>query len=167
MWPAMRSSQCREQSKQTRLGHGFYETHRLRTEAIAATAKAVADFAAMAREAQAVSIRVIATSAAREAVNREELTAAIEQASGLKVEVISGEQEAEWGFQGVTTDPQLARAPLLLMDVGGGSTQFVFGRDGRALCRHSFPLGHRCGCWRPFPAATRPNRPNWPPAASG
>ena len=130
-----------EQSKQTRLGHGFYETHRLKPEAIAATATAVADFAAMAREAQAASIRVIATSAAREAVNREELTAAIEQAAGLKVEVISGEQEAELGFQGVTTDPQLAQAPLLLMDVGGGSAQFIFGQDGRAHFRHSFPLG--------------------------
>jgi exopolyphosphatase/guanosine-5'-triphosphate,3'-diphosphate pyrophosphatase len=130
-----------EQSKQTRLGHGFYETHRLKPEAIAATAKAVADFAATARQAQAVSIGVIATSAAREALNREELTAAIEQASALKVEVISGEQEAEWGFLGVTTDPQLARAPLLLMDVGGGSTQFVFGADGQTLFRHSFPLG--------------------------
>ena len=131
----------REQSKQTRLGQGFYETHRLKPEAIDATAKAVAAFAAMAREAQAVAIRVIATSAAREAVNREELTAAIEQASGLKVEVISGEQEAAWGFAGVTTDPQLAQAPLLLLDVGGGSTQLVFGRSGHNLLRHSFPLG--------------------------
>jgi len=130
-----------EQSKQTRLGHGFYETHRLKPEAIAATAAAVADFAAMARQAQAASIRVIATSAAREAVNREELTAAIEHAAGLKVEVISGEREADWGFQGVTTDPQLAQAALLLMDVGGGSTQFTLGREGHTRFRHSFPLG--------------------------
>ena len=130
-----------EQSKQTRLGHGFYETHRLRPEAIAATASALADFAAAARAAQAVSIRVFATSAAREAVNREELTAAIERASGLKVEIISGDQEADWGFQGVTTDPDLAQTPLLLMDVGGGSAQFILGQDGRKLARHSFPLG--------------------------
>jgi exopolyphosphatase/guanosine-5'-triphosphate,3'-diphosphate pyrophosphatase len=130
-----------EQSKQTRLGHGFYETRRLQPEAIAATANAVAAFAAMAREAQAVSIRVLATSAAREAVNREELIAAIERAAGLKVEVLSGEQEAELGFQGVTTDPQLAQAPLLLMDVGGGSAQFIFGRAGHTHFRHSFPLG--------------------------
>jgi exopolyphosphatase/guanosine-5'-triphosphate,3'-diphosphate pyrophosphatase len=130
-----------EQSKQTRLGHGFYETHRLQPEAIAATATAVAAFGDMAREAHAVSIRVIATSAAREAVNREELTAAIEHAAGLKVEVISGDQEADWGFQGVTTDPQLAQAPLLLMDVGGGSTQFTLGHDGHTRFRHSFPLG--------------------------
>src|ERR1017187_2308535 len=125
-----------EQSKQTRLGHGFYETHRLQPEAIAATAAAVAGFAALARECQSVSIRVIATSAAREAVNREELTAAIEQAAGVKVEVISGDQEAELGFQGVTTDPQLAQAPLLLMDVGGGSAQFIVGMAGRTPCRH-------------------------------
>jgi exopolyphosphatase/guanosine-5'-triphosphate,3'-diphosphate pyrophosphatase len=130
-----------EQSQQTRLGHGFYETHRLRADAIAATATAVASFAALAREAQAVSIRVLATSAAREAVNREELTSAIEQAAGLRVEVISGDQEAELGFRGVTTDPQLAPAPLLLMDVGGGSAQFTFGRGGAVRFRHSFPLG--------------------------
>jgi exopolyphosphatase / guanosine-5'-triphosphate,3'-diphosphate pyrophosphatase len=130
-----------EQSKQTRLGHGFYDTRTLKPEAIAATATAVAAFATQAREAQAVSVRVIATSAAREALNREELTAALEQAAGLKVEVISGEQEAEWGFQGVTTDPQLAQMTLLLMDVGGGSAQFTFGGKGRELIRRSFPLG--------------------------
>ncbi len=113
----------------------------LKPEAIAATAAAVASFAAMAREAQAVSIRVIATSAAREAVNREDLTAAIEHASGLEVEVISGEQEAELGFQGVTTDPELAQTPILLMDVGGGSAQFTLGRSGCKQVRHSFPLG--------------------------
>ncbi len=130
-----------EQSKQTRLGRGFYETHHLQAEAIAATASAVAEFAAAAREAKAVSIRVIATSAAREAANRDELTTAIERASGLKVEVISGNQEADLGFQGVTTDPRLAQAPLLVMDVGGGSTQFVFGSGGKRLCRQSFALG--------------------------
>ncbi len=130
-----------EQSKQTRLGHGFYETHRLQAEAITATATAVATFGTIALAAQAVSLRVIATSAAREATNREELIAAIERAAGLKVEVISGDQEADWGFQGVTTDPQLAQAPLLLMDVGGGSTQFTLGREGHTHFRHSFPIG--------------------------
>jgi len=130
-----------EQSKQTRLGHGFYDTRTLRPEAIAATVAAVAAFGNEAREAQAVSVRVIATSAAREAVNCGELAAGIQQVAGLKVEVISGEQEAEWGFRGVTTDPQLARMTLLLMDVGGGSAQFTFGGKGRELVRNSVPLG--------------------------
>src|SRR6266576_126801 len=67
-----------EESKQTRLGQAFYETHRLQPGAIAATAKAVAQFAGLARKHQAANIRVIATSAARDAVNPEALTSAIE-----------------------------------------------------------------------------------------
>ena len=87
-----------EESKQTRLGRGFYNSHRLQPEPIANTAKAVAVFASKARDLGASSIRVIATSAARDAVNAAELVSAIEQASELKVEIISGEQEAEWAF---------------------------------------------------------------------
>src|SRR5438105_3533337 len=101
-----------EESKQTRLGRGFYETHRLQSDAITMTATAAAKFADAARAQNANSIRVIATSAARDAVNPRDLTDAIEQASGLKVEIISGEQEADWVFQGVTTDPALAKIPL-------------------------------------------------------
>src|SRR5437867_4176704 len=130
-----------EDSKQTRLGRGFYETHRLQPEAIGATAKAVARFAEMARERQAASIRVIATSAARDAVNPEELISTIEQAAGLKVEIISGDQEADWVFQGVTTDAVLAEQPLLLLDVGGGSTEFILGQGEHKQFSHSFPLG--------------------------
>jgi exopolyphosphatase/guanosine-5'-triphosphate,3'-diphosphate pyrophosphatase len=130
-----------EDSKQTRLGRGFYATHLLQREAIGTSAAAVAKFAEMARRQQAVSIRVIATSAARDAVNHEELTAAIEKASGLKVEIISGEQEADWVFQGVTTDPALKQRPLLLLDVGGGSTEFILGQGDHKHFRQSFPLG--------------------------
>jgi len=130
-----------EQSEQTRLGAGFYETHRLQPQAIAHSARAVASFAAKARELQAVSTRVIATSAARDAVNPADLTSAIEQASGLKVEIISGEQEADWVFRGVTTTPELAARPLLLLDVGGGSTEFILGRGGDKHFAKSYPLG--------------------------
>src|SRR6266850_1479980 len=130
-----------EDSKQTRLGRGFYETHRLQPEAIAATAKAVAKFADAARELRAASIRVIATSAARDAVNPQDLASAIQQACGLNVEIISGELEADLVFQGVTTDPALAREPLLLLDVGGGSTEFILGQGEQKHFRQSFPLG--------------------------
>ena len=130
-----------EESKQTRLGRGFYETRRLQPEPIAKTAKAVRTFAEMARELKAASVRIIATSAARDAVNPEELISAIEAASALKVEIISGEKEAEWAFQGVTTDPELARQPLLLLDVGGGSTEFILGQGEHKHFQESFPLG--------------------------
>jgi exopolyphosphatase/guanosine-5'-triphosphate,3'-diphosphate pyrophosphatase len=59
----------------------------------------------------------------------------------LKTEIISGAREAEWVFQGVTTDPELARHPLLLLDVGGGSTEFIVGGGGKKHFGHSFPLG--------------------------
>jgi exopolyphosphatase/guanosine-5'-triphosphate,3'-diphosphate pyrophosphatase len=130
-----------EGSIQTRLGQGFYETHRLQPEPIAQTAEAVAVFAETARRHEAAAIRVIATSAARDAANPADLLKAVEAASGLKVEIISGEQEAEWAFQGVTTDPKLARQHLLLLDVGGGSTEFILGRGGHKHFAQSFPLG--------------------------
>ena len=130
-----------EESRQTRLGRGFYETHRLQLEPIAYSANAVADFAGTARQHGARSIRVIATSAARDAVNPEDLISAIEAASGLKVEIISGGQEAGLAFQGVTTDPELAQTSLLLLDVGGGSTQFILGRGERTHFAHSFQFG--------------------------
>jgi exopolyphosphatase/guanosine-5'-triphosphate,3'-diphosphate pyrophosphatase len=130
-----------EDSKQTRLGQGFYETHRLQAEPIAKTAKAVKTFAEKARELKAASIRIIATSAARDAVNPGDLISAIETASGLKVEIISGEQEADWAFHGVTTDPALATQPLLLLDVGGGSTEFILGQGEHKHFQESFPLG--------------------------
>lgn len=130
-----------EDSEQTRLGAGFYQTRRLQSGPIADTARAVTMFAARARELNAVATRVIATSAARDAVNAGELTSAIEQASGLKTEIISGAQEADWAFRGVTTDPELGREPLLLLDVGGGSTEFIFGQGGERYFCQSFDLG--------------------------
>ena len=131
----------REESRQTRLGRGFYKHHRLQESAVAATAQAVADFAATATREQAASLRVFATSAAREAVNAPELLSAIEAASGVKAHIISGEQEAEWVFQGVTTNPQLAKEPLLLVEVGGGSTEFILGGGGHRQFQRSVPLG--------------------------
>ena len=130
-----------EESQQTRLGRGFYETHRLHANAIAATAKAAAEFMATARAREAKSVRIVATSAAREAVNAAELTSALEAATGVKPEIISGDQEAELGFRGVRTDPQLAHEPLLLLDVGGGSTEIILGRGEHRDYQQSFALG--------------------------
>lgn len=130
-----------EESRQTRLGHGFYDTHRLQPESVARTAEAVWEFSEIAREKNAAVIRVIATSAARDSVNPQDLTTAIERACGLKTEIITGAREAEWVYQGVATDAALARRPMLLLDVGGGSTEFILGHGNRKHFAHSFPLG--------------------------
>jgi len=130
-----------EESRQTRLGQGFYETHRLQPESIARTAEAVWEFGEIAREKNAATIRVIATSAARDAVNPADLTGAIERACGFKTEIISGEQEAEWAFAGAATESSIAQHPLLLLDVGGGSTEFILGHGDKKHFAQSFPLG--------------------------
>jgi len=130
-----------ERSEQTRLGRGFYDAHRLQPAAIESTARAVAQFAAEARVGSAARIRVIATSAARDATNAGELTQAIAHQAGLPTEIISGEQEAEWVFQGVASDASFGQQRLLLLDVGGGSTEFILGERGHHVFRQSFPLG--------------------------
>lgn len=130
-----------EAAEQTRLGRGFYETHLLQPDAISDTAKAVAAFAIRARSLGAAHVRVFATSAARDAKNPDALREAVKHASGLDVEIISGEQEAEWAFRGVTSDPRLAHEPILLLDAGGGSTEFILGQGEHKHFRQSFPLG--------------------------
>jgi exopolyphosphatase / guanosine-5'-triphosphate,3'-diphosphate pyrophosphatase len=86
-------------------------------------------------------LRAVATSAARDARNADELLAAVRRAAGLRVEVISGEQEAEWVYRGVTSGRELHGIPLLILDVGGGSTEFILGDHGHHSFRQSFPLG--------------------------
>ena len=130
-----------ERSEQTRLGSGFYQTHRLQSAPVERTARAVARFAAEAAQFGPERIRVIATSAARDALNPEDLLAAVRLAAGLRVEILAGEQEADWVFRGVLTDPAFAGQPLLIVDVGGGSSEFILGDGQHQKFRHSFPLG--------------------------
>jgi len=130
-----------ERSEQTRLGAGFYDTHVLQAVTIARTASAVARFVAIARDFDTTAIRVIATSAARDAKNPQDLTEAVRRACGQRVEIISGDQEAEWVYRGVTTDERFHDQPLLILDVGGGSTEFVLGDHDRHTFRQSFHLG--------------------------
>lgn len=130
-----------ERSEQTRLGAGFYDTHVLQPVTIARTASAVARFVAMARDLEAGFVRVIATSAARDAKNPHDLTEAVRRASGQRVEIISGDQEAEWVYRGVTTDERLHGRRVLILDVGGGSTELVLGNHDHHSFRQSFHLG--------------------------
>jgi exopolyphosphatase/guanosine-5'-triphosphate,3'-diphosphate pyrophosphatase len=130
-----------EVSKQTRLGAGFYLTRRLQRPAMALTADAVAEFSSSAAKLGAGPVRVIATSAARDAINVTELSDAIRGRCGLEMEVLSGDKEADWVFRGVTSNTALARSPVLVLDVGGGSTEFIVGDNGVPQFRSSYSLG--------------------------
>jgi exopolyphosphatase/guanosine-5'-triphosphate,3'-diphosphate pyrophosphatase len=128
-------------SRQTRLGQGAFRRKRLQPEAIARTAAAVADLAAQAAALQPVRIRVLATGVAREARNGGRLVQAIGRAAGLSVEIASGDQEARLVFQGVTSDRTFASWPLLIVDVGGGSTEWIVGEGGFLYFTASTSLG--------------------------
>jgi len=130
-----------EESITTRLGAGFYETRRLGKEAMAKTAAAAASYAAKAKELGASSVRIIGTSAARDARNGAQLAEAIRQESGLAMRILSGKEEAEWAFRGVASDPRLARWPALVLDVGGGSTEFILSEKGIPRFSHSYEVG--------------------------
>ena len=130
-----------ERSVQTRLGQGFYKDHYLLPEPMAETVRTVSGFAEEARAQGAAAIRILATSAARDAKNAGDLMTAVRDACGLDLEVISGEQEADWAFRAVTSDPRLTGRPVLILDVGGGSTEFILGRDQDQEFRRSFQLG--------------------------
>jgi exopolyphosphatase / guanosine-5'-triphosphate,3'-diphosphate pyrophosphatase len=130
-----------EGSKQTRLGAGFYSTRRLQRPAIALTAEAVAEFSRNAAQLGAAPPRVIATSAARDALNVDELAEAIRLGCGLKIEVLSGDKEADWVFRGVTTNPKLAQSPVVVLDIGGGSSEIIVGDNAVPQFRSSYGLG--------------------------
>jgi exopolyphosphatase/guanosine-5'-triphosphate,3'-diphosphate pyrophosphatase len=131
-----------ERGNQTRLGEGFFATRRLQPAAIARTADAVAAFLEEAKAHGPVRLRIVATAAAREAENRSDLLDALQAvAAEIQVEVITGQREAELAFRGVCSAPALATCPILVADVGGGSTELILGDAGQRRFSRSFPLG--------------------------
>ncbi|MET9466995.1 Ppx/GppA phosphatase family protein [Streptomyces sp. NPDC006544] len=115
-----------------RLGQGVDKTGRLAPEALARTFAACREYAAVIKELGAERVRFVATSASRDAENRDEFVQGVLDILGVEPEVISGDQEAEFSFSGATKEltgrTDLER-PFLVVDIGGGSTEFVVGDD--------------------------------------
>ncbi|MEU6194547.1 Ppx/GppA phosphatase family protein [Streptomyces sp. NPDC047061] len=115
-----------------RLGQGVDRTGRLAPEALARTFAACREYAAVIKEYGAERLRFVATSASRDAENRDEFVRGVLDILGVEPEVISGDQEAEFSFTGATREltgrDDLAK-PFLVVDIGGGSTEFVVGDE--------------------------------------
>ena len=135
-----------------RLGQGVDATGRLAPEALARTLGALAQYARAIGEAGATATRMVATSATRDASNAAEFTAGVVRILGIEPEVISGAQEARLSFTGATAElaapgRQAGLAPpYLVVDIGGGSTEFVVGSaaaagDGGGLRAVSTDIG--------------------------
>ncbi|MEU1556302.1 Ppx/GppA phosphatase family protein [Streptomyces scabiei] len=115
-----------------RLGQGVDRTGRLAPEALERTFAACREYAALIKELGAERVRFVATSASRDAENRDEFVRGVFDILGVEPEVISGDREAEFSFTGATkelTGRTDLTTPYLVVDIGGGSTEFVVGDD--------------------------------------
>jgi exopolyphosphatase / guanosine-5'-triphosphate,3'-diphosphate pyrophosphatase len=119
-----------------RLGQGVDRTGRLAPQALARTAGVLRDYADVIAATAARSVRMVATSATRDASNTAEFTRQVKEILGVAPEVLTGREEAALSFTGATAelaaagDPAHFRAPYLVADIGGGSTEFVLGKPG-------------------------------------
>lgn len=115
-----------------RLGQGVDRTGRLATEALERTFDACRDYAKTIGELGAERVRFVATSASRDAENRDVFRAGVREILGVEPEVVSGDEEATLSFTGATRElagTGAVETPYLVVDIGGGSTEFVLGTD--------------------------------------
>ena len=110
-----------------RLGQGVDQTGQFHPDAITRTLAAVDKFAAEIAKRGVEKIRFCATSATRDATNRHLFVDGVRERLGIELEVITGDEEAALSFAGAIKDLDPSNGPFLVVDIGGGSTEFVFG----------------------------------------
>ncbi|MET0765567.1 MAG: Ppx/GppA phosphatase family protein [Blastococcus sp.] len=133
-----------------RLGEGVDATGRLAPQAIERTRVALTEYAAAARDLGAVDVRMVATSASRDAANRTDFEDMVRATLGRLPDVVTGQEEAELSFLGATASLDAAarahgaqppRPPFLVVDIGGGSTEFVLGDVDGVHAARSVDIG--------------------------
>src|SRR5205814_7900376 len=130
-----------ESQRVTRLGEGQARAGRLVEAAMRRTIETVTEFVAAAERAGASDVTIVATSAVRDAANRGEFVTRVESATRRGVRVVSGEEEARLALGAVTASLPHLGAAFVLVDVGGGSTEFVVSHHGDARLAVSLRLG--------------------------
>jgi exopolyphosphatase/guanosine-5'-triphosphate,3'-diphosphate pyrophosphatase len=125
-----------------RLGQGVDATGELAPEALGRTFAAAADYAELIRRHGAEKVRFVATSATRDAKNRQVFVDGIRELLGVEPEVITGDEEAALSFAGASSVlPSRGQDPVLVVDLGGGSTEFVLGNADGVLAARSVDVG--------------------------
>lgn len=124
-----------------RLGQGMAGGKGLSQDAIDRASKAVARFAAKARELKVDSIRAVATAAVRESKNADVFLKLVRERANLDVDVIHADEEARLGFRGAAASIDLFEGRVAVLDIGGGSAQLTIAKDGVLVASESGPLG--------------------------
>src|SRR5262245_51432282 len=138
---AHRLVEVHEDREVTRLGESVFQSGFLSPEAIALTVKVLRRFHRAAQRAGADSVRVVATSALRDARNSQAFLEWVRSATGWRVEIVSGIEEARLIHLGLVSDPRIDRAPTLMLDLGGGSCELTVSQGGHIRDAVSLPLG--------------------------
>ena len=135
-------SDVHREMRVVRLGQGVDATGMLAPEALERTFAATEDYAALIRQHGVECVRFVATSATRDAGNRAVFVDGIKARLGVEPEVVSGAEEAGLSFAGATSVlPTLAGELVLVIDLGGGSTEFVVGDSGGVKAAISTDMG--------------------------
>jgi exopolyphosphatase/guanosine-5'-triphosphate,3'-diphosphate pyrophosphatase len=113
----------------TRLGQGIGASGRLAPEAVERTLDCLRGYREILDRHAVERVRVAATSASRDAANRDEFFDAVEGIVGTRPELLSGDEEGRVSFLGATGDLDHGDGPFLIVDIGGGSTEFIVGTD--------------------------------------
>lgn len=126
-----------------RLGQGVDKTGRFAEEALERTFAAVDNYAGLCREHDVESVRFAATSAARDASNRDEFVREIVRRIGVEPQILTGEEEASTSFNGAVSAVSAdVKSPVIAVDLGGGSTEIALGeKDGTILGAFSMDVG--------------------------
>lgn len=128
--------------KVVRLGQGVDATGRLADDALERTFAATEEYADLIRRHRAGAVRFVATSATRDAENRQVFVDGVRDRLGVEPEVISGDEEAALSFAGAASVlPEDSPVPVLVVDLGGGSTEFVLGDRTGVRAARSVDIG--------------------------
>ena len=119
----------------TGLGRGLSASGQLSKEGISRVLEAIEEFNLLIAQHEVETIRAVTTSAARDARNRDDFIGAASTSLSHPLELLSGEEEARYGFLGATADLDRMAAPFLVVDIGGGSTEFSYGTDVAEMYR--------------------------------
>ena len=130
-----------QQERIVRLGEGVDENRTLKEVAIARTVRAVEDYVAAAKQFGATEFVITGTSAIRDAMNRNRLIDQINKRFAMEMRVLSGEEEARLTYFGALSNKQHLDGEIILFDIGGGSTECIFGTRDSLQSATSLDIG--------------------------
>jgi exopolyphosphatase / guanosine-5'-triphosphate,3'-diphosphate pyrophosphatase len=124
-----------------KLGQGGINQDIIQEDALERALRAMTGFQSIILEEGITKIYAFATSALRHARNAEAVVGRIKEATGIEIDIISGEKEAEYIYYGVRTAVALNDHPVLIIDIGGGSVEFIIGNHNTVFWKRSYEIG--------------------------